>query len=193
MDPKTPKPASGLQQRAKTLDLAHGAWVAAKTSQRAPESQESTLWEAVKKFSESVCESKIGFVDDDVVQEALVDIWRTIGSFQSKSKFSTWAYRIAFRRCQDKLRGYQEERNRGLIPLDDIKSVFEDESSVRLEHGGGEIIANALKKLDKKKQQVVQLRLEGLSYEEIAEKLDISEGVAQKRWERALEELRDAA
>jgi RNA polymerase sigma factor (sigma-70 family) len=56
-----------------------------------------------------------------------------------------------------------------------------------------EIISEAISKLPLEKQEVIKMRLEGLQFEEIGERLDISKNAAEIRWRSALEELRDAA
>jgi RNA polymerase sigma factor (sigma-70 family) len=40
----------------------------------------------------------------DAAQEVFVKVYRSIGSFQEKSKFSTWIYRIAYNHCISEIR-----------------------------------------------------------------------------------------
>jgi RNA polymerase sigma-70 factor (ECF subfamily) len=55
---------------------------------------------------------------DDVVQEALLRIWRHAGRWQSqRSRLSTWIYTIVYRLCVDRL------RRQPSLPLDDAMEV----------------------------------------------------------------------
>ena len=60
-----------------------------------------------------VCRRILGNPDDalDATQEALLAIARKIGSFDGRSKFSTWAYRVATNAALD------EARRRGRRPV----------------------------------------------------------------------------
>src|SRR5580692_416929 len=46
---------------------------------------------------------------DDIVQEAFLRGYRKLGTFQSRSKFSTWIYRIAVHCALDKLKASRQE------------------------------------------------------------------------------------
>ena len=41
---------------------------------------------------------------NDILQNTFVKVWSNLGSFQNKSKFSTWMYRIAINESLDFLR-----------------------------------------------------------------------------------------
>lgn len=186
-------PARELQERARKLDAAYQIY---RTSTSASQMLLDNLHKAIKSYGDAVCDSKLGEIDDDVVQEALIGIAKKLDTFKPEAKFSTWAYRIIFRRCQDKLRGMEREiKQIECVSLEDVpESTIEDEASIQIKRdGNSKIIDTALQKLDGDKQEVIRLRLAGLSYSEIATKLDIKESTARERWRSALEEIRSAA
>lgn len=54
------------------------------------------------------------FEADDAAQETIIRAWRRAGSFEGRSSFRTWVYRIATNVCLDLLR----ERGRRAVPMD---------------------------------------------------------------------------
>lgn len=97
----------------------------------------------------------------DLVQEIVLQLWRARASFEERSRFSTWAYRVAlntalsFRRAQ---------RNRP-APAE----LDEPASPVAPEPGDDvEALERAIRELPELDRAVILLRLEEKSYEEIA-------------------------
>lgn len=66
---------------------------------------------------------------DDAAQNALISIVRSIDSFDGRSSFSTWAYRIATNAALDEVRR-RTRRPRGLT--DDLPEPIDERSSGRL-------------------------------------------------------------
>lgn len=132
----------------------------------------------------------------DITQEVFLQAWRSIESFRGDSGFSTWLYRIAANRCIDHARHrgaqpqtqpllYEEEGER---PIPDPAPTPEE----RLENSElGRELAAALDEVSEEHRSVVLLRdVSGLSYTEIAETLEISEGTVKSRLSRARLALR---
>lgn len=137
----------------------------------------------------------------DLAQEALLRAWRTLPSFQGESSFATWLYRLTSNLCIDFLR--REKRRKTATPvtsLDDEESAAPTEvpdhsSDPHQELERRELrlaVGQALLKLSSEHRQVLVLReLEGLSYTEIAGRLELSEGTVKSRIARARIALRN--
>ncbi len=117
----------------------------------------------------------------DACQEALIAIVRSLGRFDGRSTFSTWAYRVATNACLDELRRRRRRPEPGLP----------DDTSLLPAGGGGDPYASvdtrmavdgALAGLPPDYRVAVVLRdLCGLAYAEIAEVLDVPIGTVRSR------------
>ncbi|RBP66991.1 RNA polymerase sigma-70 factor (ECF subfamily) [Brevibacterium sanguinis] len=125
---------------------------------------------------------------EDVVQDALVQAWRSLGSLSEPAAFGTWIYRLASNRCMDLL------RRRAARPADahdpEDLSVHADGSvSVEKSVEARRALAHFSQVLEglSSEQRVTWVlhQMEGLSYAEVAETLGISEGSVRGRIHRA--------
>jgi RNA polymerase sigma-70 factor (ECF subfamily) len=124
----------------------------------------------------------------DVVEDAFVKVLRAAGMFRGESSAKTWLYRIVTNTALDArrkrsrwvtLEGGDEE---GADAKDYIPSREEgpEESAVRKETG--DVIRKAIEALSEKHRAVFVLAaVEGLSYKETAEILEISPGTVMSR------------
>jgi RNA polymerase sigma-70 factor, ECF subfamily len=143
----------------------------------------------------------------EMVQEAFIKVHRNLDRFQGTSSFYTWLYRIAVNACIDFLR--REKKSRGSTDYDDRvahhervnESEFPLVSSASTETPGrvqsrselNKQIRLALAALSDKHREVILLReIEGLSYTEIAEVLDIAKGTVMSRLHHARQNLQRA-
>jgi len=118
----------------------------------------------------------------DIVDEAMIEIWRSAGSFSGRSQPSTWIHSIARFRLIGYLRKnkelLQDESSEWLNYEDD--ALLPDEEISRVERNE-EIIRN-IGKLSKKHKEVIELvYFRELSIKEIASMLDISENTVKTR------------
>jgi RNA polymerase sigma-70 factor, ECF subfamily len=139
----------------------------------------------------------IGSHDDarDVVQDAFVQAFVKLESFQGKSAFYTWLYRIAFnvsatqrRRRRPVLSVDQAREEGGEEPIDadtgPLQNLERDERCRQ--------VREALTILTDEHRQVLVLReIDGCCYETIAEILDLPVGTVRSRLHRARLQLRD--
>jgi RNA polymerase sigma-70 factor (ECF subfamily) len=137
----------------------------------------------------------------DVVQEVFLKVFRNVGSFRGESSLKTWIYRIAVNEARNHLRWFGRHRRQevGLDPEpgetfgcrewlpDPGPSPFE----VALDHETSAMIEAALAQVNPHFRAALVLReIEGLSYEEIAEILEISLGTVKSRILRGRDALR---
>lgn len=137
----------------------------------------------------------------ELTQEAFFNAWRGLPSFKRDSKFSTWLYRLATNVTIDFLRKEKRRRSLPLSPLsmdeDDDQRILDipdhrfTPQSEAERRELQEAVHRGLEKLSDEHRQVLVLReLNGLSYGEIAQVLQIEEGTVKSRISRARLALR---
>jgi RNA polymerase sigma-70 factor (ECF subfamily) len=130
---------------------------------------------------------------EEVAQEAFVRAHRALGDFRGDAKLSTWLYAITSRLCLNRLASGERRRARQgeetLLRLAD-STPRPDAALERNELEAA--LGRAIAELPEDRRIVVVLRdLEGLSYEEIAQALDLELGTVRSRLHRARADLRD--
>jgi RNA polymerase sigma factor (sigma-70 family) len=124
-----------------------------------------------------VCSVYAEDADDkkDLFQEALINIWQSLPSFENRSSISTWMFRITLNVCM-RLQMKQAKKRDRFRKLDSltIGSVREEEPNLedneRLIH-----LRNCIKTLNDADKAVITLYLEELSYKEISDITGLSE------------------
>lgn len=118
----------------------------------------------------------------DATQEAMIALVRGLSSFDGRSSFSTWSYRVATNACLDELRRRKRRPDPGLPDLDqgrpsnDGAPGLDDLVADRL------AIDTALASVPEEFRAAVVLRdVCGLDYAEIAATLDIPAGTVRSR------------
>jgi RNA polymerase sigma-70 factor, ECF subfamily len=139
----------------------------------------------------------------DVVQEVFLKIFRNIGAFKGQSSLKTWIYRIACNEAYNHRRWFSRHKKQevGLETDNDdaqsLQDVLPDPGRSAFEIAYGrqtqEMIEAALAELNPVFRTAVVLRdIEELSYEEIADVLQVSLGTIKSRILRGREALRKA-
>ena len=120
----------------------------------------------------------------DATQEALVLIVRRLGTFDGRSQFTTWAYRVATNACLDELRRRARRPSHGL-PDDDPDSgrvIVAADEPVDRQVSERLTVDAALAQLPEDFRLPVVLRdVVGHDYAEIAAILDIPAGTVRSR------------
>lgn len=124
----------------------------------------------------------------DVSQEAWIRVWRALDGFRQESAFSTWLYRItvnsALSERQRRHRRFRfEQGEEDILPyLQEPPGGEGDPESATLGRDRMDETIRSLRLIRADHRAALVLRhLEGLSYPEIAEVLEIPEGTA-KGW-----------
>ena len=132
----------------------------------------------------------------DITQEVFLRAWRSIESFRGDSGFSTWLFRITMNLCVDFARHkHAQPQTQPLVGEDDAERPIRDTAPTPEEHLDnselGRELAAALDEVSEEHRRIVLLRdVSGMSYTEIAEILEISEGTVKSRLSRARIALR---
>lgn len=133
---------------------------------------------------------------EEAAQEAFLAAWRGLPFFKGESAFSTWLYRLTANACIDLLR--KERRRTAAASLDDEEQEEPaaaggwGDPAEALERGQQrEAVRRCMDALSPEHRQVLSLReFAGLSYEEIAQTLDLEVGTVKSRISRARLQLR---
>jgi len=123
----------------------------------------------------------------DASQEVWIRVWRNIKSFRGESAFSTWLYRITVNTClsvrqREARRGEREYSGDELPYLPEPPGGDADPETATLSAERRDEIQAALQHVRAEHRAALVLRhMEGLSYAEIAEVLEVPDGTA-KGW-----------
>lgn len=127
----------------------------------------------------------------EAAQDVFVKAYRNFGDFTPRASLFTWLYRIAVNSCIDYRRKSQRMHSQGEASIDEIASCDPSPETICESKEVASLIREALATLTPGIRAAILLReVEGLSYEEIAEVLQISIGTVKSRISRAREELR---
>jgi len=134
----------------------------------------------------------------DAVQDAFLKAYTHLGRFEGRSSFYTWLYRLSMDLCSDLKRREVSGRRVATPELGDLERIVTIESRPAEERhwrsheeapdeavGRGELreaVARAITALpDAARETLILREVEGLSYSEIAEALDIPKGTVMSR------------
>ncbi len=137
----------------------------------------------------------------DLTQEVMIKLFKNIGAFEGKSKFSTWVYRVASNTCLDELRKIKRKKTVSLdaeYETEDGSVGYEAEDTAPTPDVSAErselktIVAKAVSRLGEEYRTAVILRdINGLSYTEIAEVIGCSVGTVKSRISRGRANLKE--
>jgi RNA polymerase sigma-70 factor (ECF subfamily) len=132
----------------------------------------------------------------DAVQDAFVKAWSALNRFEGRSSFFTWFYRLVMNQCLDMKRRdkadrqlpYEEDGTADVTPEASMEAVpevagvaFAPAASV-MQKELRRALAVALESLPEQARETLVLReIDGLSYAEIAQALDIPKGTVMSR------------
>jgi len=168
---------------------------------------EGAFGEIVRRYRNPITNFVYRMIDDydrsvELAQETFIRIYTSASRYKANYSFSTYIYRIAANLAISELR---QRKRRKLVSL---FSAFSDETGEALEldlPDGGPLqdetliederrraVAKAITSLPAKYRAAVVLRdIEGMSYDSIAETLNLSEGTVKSRINRARNLLKE--
>ena len=155
------------------------------------------------KYQSQVINTAYGMLSDkedafDAAQEVFIRVYRNIDSFKEQSSFTTWLYRITVNVCSDILR--KRQRNSDIISInsftDDNKDFDIPDESPTVEENmeiseRQNAVREAISDLKEEYRTVITLcDIEGMSYDEISEIINIPAGTVKSRINRARNALK---
>ncbi len=128
---------------------------------------------------------------DELVQDTFVRAFNSLDGFRGESSFRTWLFTIQRRLLLDRRRAEKRRRDKVEVKDDDaateydaLDSLVADETQAKLKE--------AVQRLSPTQREVFTLRVaEGLSYKEIAEAVDTTEGAARVHYHNAMRAVKE--
>ncbi|MGH1337920.1 MAG: RNA polymerase sigma factor [Aureispira sp.] len=127
------------------------------------------------KIGRSYTRNKTDF--DDLYQEMLIQLWKSMQRFRGNSKLSTWVYRVALNTALTYYRNENRQQNLNLveeIEWSAISKVKEEETSFDQRQEKIELLYHCIYLLKKEDRGIILLYLNGEKYEEIAQVIGLS-------------------
>lgn len=164
---------------------------------------EQAFRQLVEDCQDMVYNTVLGIVQDmqeaeDVAQEVFIQVYRSIGDFRGDAKLSTWLYRIAITKALDWQR--KKKLRKGISTLaswigfgDNLpEQIHFHHPGIQLEHKEkAALLFKAIQALPENQRVCfLLLKTEGLSYQEVADILQISIKAVESLMHRARENLR---
>ncbi|MBQ8801072.1 MAG: sigma-70 family RNA polymerase sigma factor [Clostridium sp.] len=136
---------------------------------------------------------------EDLAQEAFLKAWRNLDGFLGESSFATWMHRLTTNLCLDHLRKQTRRQNVSVaVSLDDEEATVPEP----VDHSGDpheeleraerqRALTKGLQELPEHyRRPLVMREVSGMSYQEIADALNLDLGTVKSRIDLAREALR---
>lgn len=156
------------------------------------------LWIMAENGLGTDLQAKLGA--SDVVQDTMLEAVDDFRSFRGKTEaeFRTWIKRLIEHNLIDSARRFRDtqardmSREESVVELDCGAGEMHSASSLICRRETDEELLRAIAKLPPRQRQIIELRhRQGLTYQEIATQLEMTEVSARKLWSRTVEQLRD--
>ena len=141
-------------------------------------------------------------VAEELSQEVFLRVYKTVSTYRPDAKFSTWIYRIAKNVCLNEIRagryrhevdyspGYGTDEDRPIDIADRNDNNRADQQIINQERR--KAVQEAISRLPgKQRLALISSEYEHLSYKEIAQRLECSEGAVKSIIHRAKIALKD--
>ncbi|MEZ4775594.1 MAG: RNA polymerase sigma factor [Bacteroidia bacterium] len=163
--------------------------------------EENAFRQLVETWQDRVYNTCLGFLRreedaEDMAQEVFMEVYRSVGKFESQAQLGTWLYRIAVNKSLELIR-YRKRKKRFafLMPISGENSFDEPHSSdhpgVSLENcERANVLLEAMSKLPENQRVAFTLhKVEGLSYIEVGEIMKMSTSAIESLMVRAKKNL----
>lgn len=128
-------------------------------------------------------------LSEDLLSETFVNAISSIGNFKGQSSVKTWLFSIARNLWLQRMR-----KEKPTVEYNDLLELYVSDSIAErlITKETAERIKKLLLEKDERTQKIVSMRVEGISYSEIAHEVNISESSARvidfrtKKWIKAI-------
>ena len=102
----------------------------------------------------------------DLFQDILVQLWQSYPSFNNKSKFSTWLYRVALNTA---IAQFRKDKKNNEDSMPEIPVNLVEEETYKEKEDRRKLVQKAISKLNKAEKAIIILYMDDYSYEEISD------------------------
>ncbi len=168
--------------------------------------KEASFSELVESYQSVVFNTALGMLQnnedaEDIAQEVFMEVYESIEGFKGNAKLSTWIYRITVSKCLEHIRAKKTKKRFGFLVSIFSKSDERTEAmdipdfnhpGVILENKQrAAVLFKAIEQLpDAQKTAFTLHKLQGLSYENIAEVMNVSLASTESTIHRAKTNLK---
>lgn len=152
----------------------------------------------ITEYSPLVYHVALGILHDpglaeDVVQETMIKAWRNLDQFRGDASIKTWLVQIGRNSAIDSLRRRRDQvTSAGDVPDSPDPAALVDTERLAQGRDSVSTLARALRSLDELSRTIVVLReVDAMSYQEIADSLEVSVATVKTRLLRARRTLQD--
>lgn len=126
---------------------------------------------------------------EDIVQDAFIQVFRSLPQFRGEAMFSTWFYKIVVNMSLNAIKKEKKFKHQPLMEVIDVSgssSEYENESNSFKQE-----VIRAMEKLSEKQRMIFNLRhLEQMSTRQVSHLMKISEGSVKQHLHRAAQHLK---
>lgn len=126
----------------------------------------------------------------DITQKTFLRAHQAVGRFRGQASLHTWLYRIAMNLCKNHLRDAERARRKveGYVEHREIREAEKAADTAAEEFAA---LRGVVDRLPSRQRETLLLRVvEDLSFKEIAEAMQCSEGTAKSNYHHAVKNLR---
>jgi RNA polymerase sigma-70 factor (ECF subfamily) len=164
---------------------------------RQPEMKERAFTAIIKKYQEKLYWHIRRMVVDhddanDVLQNMLVKVWKSLENFREDSQLYTWLYRIA---TNESLTFLEQRKKKTTISMTDVENSLSNKIVADKDFDANRLewkLQLAIQQLPEKQRAVFNLRYyDEMPYEEMSRVLETSEGALKASYHHAVKKIEE--
>lgn len=152
----------------------------------------------VEKYKDYIFKISYSMVNDyhfaeDISQESFIKIYRSLSSFDFRSSFSTWIYRITYNTALDEIRKQKKEKAVSIqdVQIEDLREDSASPEEEVIEKDERSAVEKAISSLPDDHKILINLFYRrGMSLAEISNITGLNIGTVKSRLNRAKEKLK---
>lgn len=141
----------------------------------------------------AIIKNLTGSSNEDLEQEVYIKTWKNLNKYNEKGKFRQWINTITSNVCKDYLKSAYTKSKKNAITIEECSNLplqqDNTESNFEAQQRRLRVSKAILSLKPKLREAIVMYEIEGMSYEEISQKLKCPSGTVKSRIFKARQEL----